>query len=244
MSKPPEMKVRIFEVFTSIEGEGLLYGTKTLFVRLAGCPFTCFYCDTPEALPANSGTEYEIGDACSLIDSVLQDCTYKVNFTGGEPLVQYKAVAELARHVRSVGIRTYLESACYDSARFSHVMEHMDILKIEFKTADSKVGKDDAHYDRLVSEAAKCLKAATDSKKTAYVKIVVSSKTTEPEFVALLKKVSEAAAPESVSGFFIQPTTGVAEPRLEPLVRFYDLASKYYDEVRIVPQLHKLMGAI
>ena len=40
------MKTRIFEIFTSIEGEGILYGTKTLFVRLAGCPYSCFYCDT------------------------------------------------------------------------------------------------------------------------------------------------------------------------------------------------------
>ena len=37
------MKTRLFEIFTSIEGEGILYGTKTLFVRFAGCPYSCFY---------------------------------------------------------------------------------------------------------------------------------------------------------------------------------------------------------
>lgn len=164
------MKVRIFEVFTSIEGEGLLYGTKTLFVRLGGCPFTCFYCDTPEALGADSGKEYEIGEACALIDASLQDHTYKVNFTGGEPLVQHEAVAELARHVRSKGVRTYLESACYDSARFVHVMDHMDILKVEFKTLDSEVGKDKTHYEKLVGEAGKCLSAAVAAKKNRLCK--------------------------------------------------------------------------
>ena len=45
------LKTRIFEIFTSVEGEGILYGTKTLFVRLAGCPYACFYCDTLDALP-------------------------------------------------------------------------------------------------------------------------------------------------------------------------------------------------
>jgi organic radical activating enzyme len=54
------LKVRLFEIFTSVEGEGILYGTKTLFVRLAGCPFTCFYCDTKESLPLDSGKEYDI----------------------------------------------------------------------------------------------------------------------------------------------------------------------------------------
>ena len=70
-------------------------GTKTLFVRLAGCPFTCFYCDTKESLPLDSGTEYSIDEATKLIDSNLQNQTYKVNFTGGDPLIQHQAVAQL-----------------------------------------------------------------------------------------------------------------------------------------------------
>ena len=86
------MKVRLFEIFTSVEGEGILYGTKTLFVRLAGCPFTCFYCDTLESLPLNSGTEHSIDEANNLIDEKLEKNTYKVNFTGGEPLIQSEAV--------------------------------------------------------------------------------------------------------------------------------------------------------
>ena len=76
------LKTRIFEIFTSVEGEGILYGTKTLFVRLAGCPYACFYCDTLDALPIDSGKEYSINEACSLIDKNLQENTYKVNFTG------------------------------------------------------------------------------------------------------------------------------------------------------------------
>ena len=57
------MNVRIFEIFTSIEGEGILYGTKTLFVRLAGCPYSCFYCDTQDALPLHSAKENSITQA-------------------------------------------------------------------------------------------------------------------------------------------------------------------------------------
>ena len=74
------MKVRLFEIFTSVEGEGILYGTKTLFVRLAGCPFTCFYCDTKESLPLDSGTEYSIDDANHLIDSNLKKSNLQSQF--------------------------------------------------------------------------------------------------------------------------------------------------------------------
>ena len=94
------LKVRLFEIFTSVEGEGILYGTKTLFVRLAGCPFTCFYCDTKESLPLDSGKEYDIQEASKLIDSNLKKQTYKVNFTGGDPLIQHEAIAKLAKHVQ------------------------------------------------------------------------------------------------------------------------------------------------
>jgi organic radical activating enzyme len=77
-------------------------------VRLAGCPFTCFYCDTKESLPLDSGKEYDIEEACQLIDSNLKNQTYKVNFTGGDPLIQHEAVAKLAKHVQDKKIPTYL----------------------------------------------------------------------------------------------------------------------------------------
>jgi len=137
------MNVRLSEIFTSVEGEGILYGTKTLFVRLAGCPFTCFYCDTPESLPLDSGKEYTIEQACQMIDENLKDNTYKVNFTGGEPLVQHEGAAELARYVQSKNIPTYLESSCFDSKKFNHVLPFIDFIKIEFKTKESEVNISD-----------------------------------------------------------------------------------------------------
>ena len=144
------MKVRLFEIFTSVEGEGILYGTKTLFVRLAGCPFTCFYCDTKESLPLDSGTEYTIEDANQLIDSNLKNQTYKVNFTGGDPLIQHEAVALLAKHIQDKKIPTYLESSCFDIDRFNHVLPFFDIVKIEFKTKDSDF-VDSKHYEKLIA---------------------------------------------------------------------------------------------
>ena len=89
------MKVRLTEIFTSIEGEGIFCGTKTLFVRLAGCPYGCFYCDTQDSLPLDSGTEFEMDKACSMMEKELQPGTYKINFTGGDPLIQHEAVAKM-----------------------------------------------------------------------------------------------------------------------------------------------------
>jgi len=236
------LKTRIFEIFTSIEGEGILYGTKTLFVRLAGCPYSCFYCDTLDALPLDSGKEYSITEACDLIDTNLQDNTFKVNFTGGEPLIQHEAVSELAKHVKARGIPTYLESACFDSKRFLYVLPSIDFVKIEFKTIDSEF-IDEKHYPELVKNTLECLRAAVEAKKTTYIKIVVSSKTELSSFKDLLDQIFKIISKQNISGFIVQPTTSISEPTLEQLLQFYDAVYPYYDEVRVVPQLHKIISA-
>jgi 7-carboxy-7-deazaguanine synthase len=236
------LKVRLFEIFTSVEGEGILYGTKTLFVRLAGCPFTCFYCDTKESLPLNSGTEYTIEEANELIDTNLQDQTYKVNFTGGDPLIQHEAVAQLAKHIQNKKIPTYLESSCFDINRFNHVLPFMDIVKIEFKTKDSDF-VDSEHYEKLIGHTMKCLESSVKSKKTTYIKIVVSSKTQLDEFKKLIGEIFNNISKENINGFVIQPTYGISEPSLDLLLNLYDVVFPYYIDVKVVPQLHKFIGA-
>ncbi len=236
------MKVRLFEIFTSVEGEGILYGTKTLFVRLAGCPFTCFYCDTKESLPLDSGKEYDIQEACNLIDSNLKNQTYKVNFTGGDPLIQHEAVAKLAKFVQNKKIPTYLESSCFDIDRFNHVLPFIDIVKIEFKTKDAEF-VDFKHYEKLIESAINCLKSSVKSKKTTYIKIVVSSKTELNEFSNLVKNIFRSVSKNQIDGFVIQPTYGIAEPPLDLLLNLYDIVYPYYIDVKVVPQLHKLIGA-
>ena len=236
------MKIRLFEIFTSVEGEGILFGTKTLFVRLAGCPFTCFYCDTKESLPLNSGSEYSIEEAIKLIDSNLQNKTYKVNFTGGDPLIQHEAVAMLAKHIQAKQIPTYLESSCFDIDRFNHVLPYIDIVKIEFKTKDSYF-VDSKHYEKLISHTMKCLESSVNSKKQTYVKIVVSSKTKISDFEELTQNIFSAISSDDIDGFIIQPTYGISEPSLDLLLDLYDVVYPYYIDVKVIPQLHKLIGA-
>ena len=236
------MKVRLYEIFTSVEGEGILYGTKTLFVRLAGCPFTCFYCDTKESLPLDSGTEYSIKDANELIETNLKDQTFKVNFTGGDPLIQHKAVALLAKNIQDKKIPTYLESSCFDIDRFNHVLPFIDIVKIEFKTLDSDF-VDAKHYSKLINHTIKCLQSSVKQDKTTYIKIVVSSKTQKSEFTKLVHKIFEKIIKNDIDGFIIQPTYGIAQPSLDLLLEFYDVVYPFYIDVKVVPQLHKFIGA-
>jgi 7-carboxy-7-deazaguanine synthase len=239
---PSTITTKVSEIFTSIEGEGILFGTKTMFVRLAGCPFMCHWCDTPYALPMDSGIEYSIEEVKETILKNLQPNTYKVNFTGGEPLVQHEAVIELAKFVRQKGLRVYLESSCYDAGRFAKVLPHIDICKVELKLRDSKI-VNEKQYSNLLKNEQECLRQAINNSKTTFIKVVVTNSSNLEEFKDIVAEVFKIAKPSELAGFIIQPSYRVDEPTLDVLFGFYDTVYPMYDQVRIVPQLHKVIGA-
>ena len=236
---------RLSEIFTSIEGEGALFGTKTMFVRLAGCPLNCHWCDTQYAIPMDSGDIHATSRVKEMISSGLQENTYKVNFTGGEPLAQHEAVIELAKFVKEEkkGVKTYLESACYDSMRFAKVLPYIDICKIEFKMRDARAVDGDNQYNNLRKNEMECLEIAIDADKMPYIKVVVTNATDIGEFADLVKQVFKVANGKNIAGFIIQPSNSKDEPVLERLFAFYDAVYPFYDQVRVVPQLHKIIGA-
>ncbi len=241
-STPSTITTKLSEIFTSIEGEGILFGTKTMFVRLAGCPFKCHWCDTPYALPMDSGIEYSIEEVKEIISKSLQPNTYKINFTGGEPLVQHEAVIELAKFVRQKGLRVYLESSWYDAVRFAKVLPYIDICKVELKLRDSKI-VNDKQYSNLLKNEQECLRQAINNGKTTYIKVVVTNSSNLEEFKDIVVEVFKIAKPSELAGFIIQPSYRIDEPTLDVLFGFYDTVYPMYDQVRVVPQLHKIIGA-
>jgi len=135
-----------------------------------------------------------------------------------------------------------LESACFDSKKFLYVLPSIDFVKIEFKTKDSEF-IDKKHYPNLIRNTLECLQAAIEAKKTTYIKTVISSKTELSSFKELLDQIFKIISKEDISGFIIQPTTSLSEPTLEQLLVIYDNVYPYYEEVRVVPQLHKIISA-
>lgn len=238
-----DKKVQLSEIFTSIEGEGIFFGTKTMFIRMAGCHLKCYWCDTDYALPMHSGNSYSLNEVKKMIKEKLTKNTYKINFTGGEPLIQYDIVKDLARFIKEeIGLRTYIESSCYDFNRFGKVLPYFDICKIEFKMMDSNVVQKE-HYNNLLKNEIECLKMAIKYNKITFIKIVVSKYTNVDEFNDLIDNVFSTINAESLAGFIIQPTTKIDEPPVESLLKFYDLVYPKYNNVRIIPQLHKVIGA-
>lgn len=85
-------RLRITEVFLSLQGEARDAGWPTVFVRLTGCPLRCSYCDTAYAF---HGGEWRDIDA--LLAEVASHGVRHVCVTGGEPLSQKRCLSLLAR---------------------------------------------------------------------------------------------------------------------------------------------------
>jgi len=77
------MRLRITEIFFSLQGETATVGIPTIFIRLTGCPLRCQYCDTAYAF--NGGTFWNIDD---ILQEITKYKTRYVTVTGGEPLTQ------------------------------------------------------------------------------------------------------------------------------------------------------------
>jgi 7-carboxy-7-deazaguanine synthase len=105
MNAPAAPRLKITEIFRSLQGEGDTVGFPTVFVRLTGCPLRCQYCDTAYAF---GGGQWMTLD--EILDQVRAHGTRHVCVTGGEPLAQANCLP-LLQQLCDAGFRVNLETS-------------------------------------------------------------------------------------------------------------------------------------
>ena len=103
-ARKPE-RLRVNEIFHSLQGEADAVGYPTVFVRLTGCPLRCQYCDTEYAFHAGDWLDLE-----AILETVLGYGTEHVCVTGGEPLAQPNCLRLLER-LCDRGLKVSLETS-------------------------------------------------------------------------------------------------------------------------------------
>jgi len=99
--------MRIAEIFHSIQGEGLLAGVPSVFVRTSGCNLRCHWCDTPYASWKPEGPEMSVE---AILQKVSERECHHVVLTGGEPMIAPDLPA-LAAGLRQAGKHITIETA-------------------------------------------------------------------------------------------------------------------------------------
>lgn len=99
--------MRVAEVYKSIQGEGFLTGTESVFVRTTGCNLRCRYCDTPYASWFPEGDDLSIED---LLEQIADYGCKHVVLTGGEPML-FSELIPLCEALRHAGGHITIETA-------------------------------------------------------------------------------------------------------------------------------------
>ncbi len=243
----------IDEVFASIQGEGPWAGQRHIFVRFIGCDLRCAYCDTPEAVKEISGTTQRACRAQASPDSfdrepapnpvspaVLSGLCSRlfvpgpsrpvVSLTGGEPLLHHAFLKEWLPAARTRSV-IYLETSGIHHGEMRELAGLVDMVSMDIKLPSATGGQ--ARWD----EHRKFLSAAAGPK--LFVKAVVTRTTSVDDVAAAARLVAEH---DRSLPFIIQPAGGAFAPDGADLVRLQRLALAVLEDVRVLPQVHKMLG--
>lgn len=234
------------EVFSSIQGEGLLVGLRQIFVRFSGCYLSCNYCDTPESRVQSA--ECNIVGAYGntpLPNPVLPEkltelinsfqthrfLHHSISLTGGEPLEQVNFLKEWLPGFRAgaVPLKIYLETNGLLYSNLSEIIDSIDIVGMDIKLPSVTGGKP------LWNQHKEFLKVA--SGKEVFVKVVVDA-VTDMEELMHAADIVDSVSPEIP--FIIQPCTPINLDALS-LLRFQEIVAGKLMNVRVIPQVHKLL---
>lgn len=125
--------MQIAEIYQSLQGEGLLAGTPSVFVRTSGCNLRCHWCDTPFTSWQPTGDSMDVDDIVAAVDCLGRR---HVVVTGGEPLLSGETLG-LCRELRRRGHHVTIETAGTVLTAPPGVAPIADLMSISPKLASS-----------------------------------------------------------------------------------------------------------
>lgn len=248
MQATPATELQLVELFSSLQGEGLLLGRRQVFVRLAGCNLDCAYCDTAFASAPTWRAEVEPGCgrfaehpnpvALQRVTGVLRQWQedwpihHSLALTGGEPLLQCTALAEWLPQVSRL-LPVFLETNGTLPERLPALLPWLTWVSMDVKLASA------TGTPTPWTEHAAFLRASAG--KLCQVKVVIDDATPAAELVEAAGLVRRCAPEQPL---IIQPRTVAGRPVIagERLLALQALAAREHRATLVIPQLHPLLS--
>jgi len=241
------------EIFTSIQGEGPYLGLKQIFIRFSGCSLGCEFCDTKDAwgksprFNVHNAHENQLKkvytnpitpeDTISIIQNIIKKETYihSIFLTGGEPLEQPEYFKELVIGLKKSKLNVYLETNTINFETLREVIDYIDIISADIKILHPK-------FKNILSESLwKFLKIPP--KDVLFLKIPVNNKLKPSYFHETIRKISSIRndTPVIIQPIYEELLPEPSEKFIGLLFELQKIASNYFNDVRIIPQIHKLL---
>ena len=245
-------RAALIEIFDSIQGEGRFVGAPMAFLRTATCPLRCSYCDTPHSYVA--GADFAVTlpdgvrrvpnpigavDAAAWVHTTISSPRrpHPLSATGGEPLVYPRFLRELGEAL-GPDHPLHLETAALDATALGIVLPVLRHLSADYKLPETVGGA------RHGAAHVACVAAAlAHGGVTVDVKLVLTPSVSPASFAAALSDLAPFRADVLL---VLQPVTpfGAEARATDPaaLARFAHTALTAGFEVRVLPQVHKILA--
>ena len=200
--------IQIAEVYSSLQGEGRLAGTPSVFVRTSGCNLRCSWCDTPFTSWKPSGTNRSVND---LVQEVLSHNLTHVVITGGEPLLSPDINLLCNRLKKSKQHITIETAATVIPDKDPPSVNLMSLSpKLQSSTPASKTGWQRRHEDRRRRDDVIQRLRATPSQ----IKFVIDSPSDLDEAILWLGELGIRPRSKEARHVYLMPQ-GVTLPQLQ-----------------------------
>ena len=241
----------LIEIFSSLQGEGVLVGYRQIFLRLPGCNLNCRYCDTDflktttcqvENSPGSGKLEtlnnpLDLDRVKNLImawDAELPGAHHSISITGGEPLLHEQLLLSWLPELKQI-LPIYLETNGTLPDQLKLLIQHIDWVSMDIKLHSQTGVRTEWQTHRRFLEIAK--------QTRCYVKLVVGEQTPDLELQLAADLVSGIAKDIPI---VLQPVTlknriGISATRL---LQMQALISNINPHLRIIPQTHRFMGVL
>ena len=222
------------EVFSSIQGEGLLIGKRQVFIRFSGCNIDCNYCDTLESKDASAGEEYSVDELNKIVTALITPDVDSLEITGGEPLLHAEFIAE---YLTKYPFKAMLETNATLPDKIGLLNDVIDIVSMDIKLPEHFATKKE--WQDVYEKELKSIQVMQNHNMDYYIKIVVSP-TTPLRIIEDILKDLDGIVSHNVE-FIIQPVSPMENWHSKE--KLFEISQKIGEKYRvsIIPQIHKYM---